>query len=135
MKKAAGNDEKARQTKVSQHKQQAKCNFEDGRGGLGKSASQGTRAWDIENKACNSFSQKRAANRHLDIKFGEKFGGILRQLIAENDEQLAEYRSKLVEYQAKIEKLEQKRSQLRELYEQLQGQASVGEEEESQEEE
>ena len=130
MKKAAGNDEKARQTKVSQHKQQAQCNFEDGRGGLGKSASQSTRAWDIENEACHSFSQKRAFHRHFDLKFGEKLGGILRQLIAENDEQLADYRSKLAEYQLQIEKLEQKRHQLRELYEQLQGQASVGEEEE-----
>ncbi len=127
VKKATGNDEKARQTKVSQHKQQAECNFEDGRRGLGVSASQGARAWDIENKACNSFSQRRDSTRHLNIEIGKIFGGILRQLIAENDEQLADYRSKLAEYQSKIEKLEQRRLQLRDFYEELQGEASVGE--------
>jgi hypothetical protein len=49
-------------------------------------------------------------------------------LIADNDDQLAEYRSK-------IEKLEQRGLQLLALYEQLQVETSTGEEEESSEEE
>lgn len=128
MSQPKGNDKTARQTEASQADNQR--NIEHDSGKLGASASQGTRAWDIENEACDSFSQKRAFYRYLDLKFGEKLGGILRQLIVVNDEQLADYRSKLAEYQSQIEKLEQKRHQLRELYEQLQGQASVGEEEE-----
>ena len=113
-----GNDTQARQTKVSKPKN--KYIDEDCRGRLGASASQSERAWDVENEAGNPTSERRDSNRHINSKPGKTFGGILRQLIAENGDQLAEYRLKLAEYQSKIEELEQRRSQLQEFYEQLQ---------------
>ncbi len=128
-----GNDEQARQTEVSKQKDQ--YIDEDCRGGLGASASQGKRAWDVENEAGNPVGERRDSDRYIDTKPGKTFGGILRQLIAENNDQLAEYRSKLAEYQSKIEELEHRRSQLQEFYEQLQVNAGEDEDEESSEEE
>lgn len=123
-----GNDKQARQTKVSKQKDQHID--EDCRGRLGASASPGERPWDVENETGNPTGKRRDSNRHIDTEPGKKFGGILRQLIAEHDEQLAEYRSKLAEYQSKIEELEQRRSQLREFYEQLQVNTDEGEDDE-----
>ncbi len=128
-----GNDTQARQTKVSKPKN--KYIDEDCRGRLGASASQSERAWDVENEASNPTGKRRDSNRHINSKPGKTFGGILRQLIAENNDQLAEYRSKLAEYQSKIEELEHRRSQLQEFYEQLQVNAGEDEDEESSEEE
>jgi hypothetical protein len=128
-----GNDTQARQTKVSKPKN--KYIDEDCRGRLGTSASQSQRAWDVENEASNPTGKRRDSNRHINSKPGKTFGGILRQLIAENNDQLAEYRSKLAEYQSKIEELEQRRSQLQEFYEQLQVNAGEDEDKESSEEE
>jgi hypothetical protein len=126
VKQAAGNDEKARQTKVSQQKQQAQCNSEDDRGGLGASASQGERARDVENKTDNPICEKRDSRRSSGTQRGTIFGGILRQLIAETRDQLADYRSK-------TEQLENRLLRLQEFYEQLQ--AEIGEEGELSEDE
>ncbi len=128
-----GNDTQARQTKVSKPKN--KYIDEDGRGRLGASASQGEIAGNVENKTSYPTGKRRDSNRHIDIKSGKTFGGILRQLIAENGDQLAEYRLKLAEYQSKIEELEQRRSQLQEFYEQLQAEIGEGEEDELSEDE
>ncbi len=131
--RSAGNGEQARQTKARQADNQ--CNSEHDPGRLGASASQSERAWDVENEASNPTGKRRDSNRHINSKPGKTFGGILRQLIAENNDQLAEYRSKLAEYQSKIEELEHRRSQLQEFYEQLQVNAGEDEDEESSEEE
>lgn len=133
MSQPKGNDKTARQTEASQDDDQR--NPEHDTGGLGAFGGQSQSAGNIENKASNSISQRRDSTRHIDIELGEIFGGMLRQLIVENGEQLADYRSKLAEYQSKIEKLEHKRLQLRELYEELQGQASTNENEQALEEE
>jgi len=121
-----GNDTQARQTKVSQPKD--KCIDADDGGGLGTSANQSRRIGDVANEAGNPTGKRRDSDGHVKTKRGKIFGGILRQLIEEHDDQLAEYRSKLAEYQSKIEKLEQKRYQLQELYEQLQVDTCEGEE-------
>ena len=123
MKQSAGNDEKARQTKVSQQKQQAQCNLENGRGGLGTSASQGESARDVENETDNPIRQKRDSSRFSSTERGKTFGGILSQLIVDTRDQLADYRSK-------IEKLENRLLQLQQLYEQLQAEMGEGEDEE-----
>lgn len=128
-----GNDEQARQTEVSKQKDQ--YIDEDCRGGLGASASQGNRAWHVENEAGNPVGERRDSDRYIDTKPGKTFGGILRQLIAENDDRLAEYRLKLAEYKSKIEELEHRRSQLREFYEQLQAEIGDSEDDELPEEE
>ncbi len=137
MKRSAGNGEKARQTEVSQqqNKQQDQCNPEHEQGGLGTSASQGRSARDDEDKTDNPIGEKRDSSGFSGTERGKSFGGILRQLIAENDDRLAEYRLKLAEYQSKIEELEQRRSQLREFYEQLQAEIGDGEDDEASEEE
>jgi archaellum component FlaC len=114
VKQSAGNGEEARQTKVSQHKQQAECNLEDGRGGLGTSASQGESAGDVENETNNPICEKRDSIGFSGTQRGKIFGGILSQLIVDTRDQLADYRSK-------IEKLENMLLQLQQLYEQLQG--------------
>jgi hypothetical protein len=137
MKRSAGNGEKARQTEVSQqqNKQQDQCNPEHEQGGLGTSASQGRSARDDEDKTDNPIGEKRDSSGFSGTERGKSVGGILRQLIAENNAQLAEYRSKLAEYQSKIEDLEQRRYQLREFYEQLQAEIGQGEDDELPEEE
>ncbi len=123
MKQSAGNDEEARQTKVSQQKQQAQCNLEDGRGGLGTSASQGESAGDVENETSNPIRQKRDSSRFSSTERGKTFGGILSQLIVDTRDQLADYRSK-------IEKLENRLLQLQQLHEQLQAEMGEDEDEE-----
>jgi hypothetical protein len=126
VKQSAGNDEEARQTKVSQQKQQAQCNLEDGRGGLGTSASQGESAGDVENETSNPIRQKRDSSRFSSTERGKTFGGILSQLIVNTRDQLADYR-------LKIEKLENMLLQLQQLYEQLQ--AEMGGDDEASEDE
>ena len=126
MKQSAGNDEEARQTKVSQQKQQAQCNLEDGRGGLGTSASQGESAGDVENETSNPIRQKRDSSRFSSTERGKTFGGILSQLIVDTRDQLADYR-------LKIEKLENMLLQLQQFYEQLQ--AEMGGDDEASEDE
>lgn len=128
MKQVAGNDEKARQTKVSQQKQQAQRNSENGRGGLGASATQGESAGDVENETDNPICEKRDSSGFSGTERGTIFGGILRQLIAETRDQLADYR-------LKIEQLENRLLQLQEFYEQLQAEIGGGEDEELPEEE
>jgi TolA-binding protein len=128
-----GNDTQARQTKVSKPKN--KCIDEDCTGRVGASASQSERAWGVENETGNPTGERRDSNRNIDTKPGKTFGGMLRQLIAEHNDQLAEYRSKLAEYQSKIEELEHRRSQLQEFYEQLQVNAGEDEDEELPEDE
>jgi archaellum component FlaC len=123
VKQSAGNDEEARQTKVSQQKQQAQCNLENGRGGLGTSASQGESARDVENETDNPIRQKRDSSRFSSTERGKTFGGILSQLIVDTGDQLADYRSK-------IEKLENRLLQLQQLYEQLQAEMGEDEDEE-----
>jgi len=123
MKQPAGNDKKARQAEVSQQKQQDKCNPEHDTGRLGASASQSERARDVKDTTGNPTGKRRDSSRHIITKRGTTFGGILRQLIAENDDQLAEYRSK-------IEKLEKRRHQLQELYAQLQQEIDEGQDDE-----
>jgi hypothetical protein len=128
VKQSAGNDEEARQTKVSQQKQQAQCNLEDGRGGLGTSASQGESAGDVENETSNPIRQKRDSSRFSSTERGKTFGGILSQLIVDTRDQLADYR-------LKIEKLENMLLQLQQLYEQLQAEMGGDEDDEAPEEE
>lgn len=128
MKQSAGNGEEARQTKVSQHKQQAECNLEDGRGRLGTSANQGASAGDVENEIDNSICEKRDSSRFSDTERGKIFGGILSQLIVQTRDQLADYRSK-------IEKLESMLLQLQQFYEQLQAEMGEDEEDEAPEDE
>ncbi len=128
MKQSAGNDEKARPAKVSQQKQQAQCNSEDDRGGLGTSASQGESTGDVQNKTDNPICEKRDSNGFSGTERGTIFGGILRQLIAQTRDQLADYRSK-------IEQLENRLLQLQEFYEQLQAEIGEGEDDELPEEE
>jgi hypothetical protein len=123
VKQSAGNDEEARQTKVSQQKQQAQCNLENGRGGLGTSASQGESARDVENETDNPIRQKRDSSRFSSTERGKTFGGILSQLIVDTRDQLADYRSK-------IEKLENRLLQLQQLHEQLQAEMGEDEDEE-----
>ncbi len=128
MKQSAGNGEEARQAKVSQQKQQDQCNLEDGRGGLGTSASQGESAGDVENETDNPIRQKRDASRFSGTERGKIFGGILSQLIVQTRDQLADYRSK-------IEKLENMLLQLQQFYEQLQAEIGDSEDDELPEEE
>ncbi len=128
MKQSAGNGEEARPAKVSQQKQQDQCNLEDGRGGLGTSASQGESAGDVENETDNPIREKRDASRFSGTERGKIFGGILSQLIVQTRDQLADYRSK-------IEKLENMLLQLQQFYEQLQAEIGDSEDDELPEEE
>jgi hypothetical protein len=92
------------------------------------SRGQGESAGDVKDTTGNPTGKRRDSDRHIETERGKIFGGILRQLIADSDDQLAEYRSK-------IEKLEQRHQRLLALYEQLQVEADAGEDEELREDE
>jgi hypothetical protein len=121
MSQPEGND--GQETKVQTSQDDNQRNAEHEARGLGTSASQGKSAGDVKNTTSNPTGKRRDSNRHVEIERGKIFGGILRQLIADNDAQLAEYRSK-------IEELEKRGQQLLALCEQLQVEADEGEEEE-----
>jgi hypothetical protein len=126
MSQAQGNDGQERKAEASQDDDKRDAEHEAR--GLGTSASQGKSAGDVKNTTGNPTGKRRDSNRHVEIERGKIFGGILRQLIADNDGQLAEYRSK-------IEELEKRGQQLLALYEQLQVEADEGEDDELPEEE
>ncbi|HEY9668925.1 MAG TPA: hypothetical protein V6C91_19100 [Coleofasciculaceae cyanobacterium] len=126
MSQPEGNDGQERKAEASQDDNQR--NTEHEARGLGASNAQGKSAGDVQNTTGNSTGKRRDSDRHIETERGKIFGGILRQLIADNDDQLADYRSK-------IEKLEHRRLQLLALYEQLQLDIGEGEDEEPPEEE
>ncbi len=125
MSQSKGNDGQERKAKASQDDAQRNTEHEARR--LGASRDQGESDGDVKDTTGNPTGKRRDSDRHIKTERGKIFGGILRQLIADNDVQLAEYRSK-------IEKLEQRGLQLLALYEQLQVETSTGEDEESSEE-
>lgn len=116
-----GNDQETRQTEVRQRDEN--CSDEDDSGRLGSSAIQSGKIRHDEDRTNKPICPRRSSDRHTNTEQGKIFGGILRQLIAENDDQLAEYRSK-------IEKLEKRRHQLQELYAQLQQELDSSEDDE-----
>jgi hypothetical protein len=126
MSQPEGNDGQERKVEASQDDDQR--NAEHEARGLGASRDQGESAGDVKDTTGNPTGKRRDSDRHIETERGKIFGGILRQLIADNDAQLAEYHSK-------IEKLEQRGLQLLALYEQLQAEMGEGEDEESPEEE
>ena len=126
MSQAQGNDGQERKAEASQDDDKRDAEHEAR--GLGTSASESKSAGDVKNTTGNPTGKRRDSNRHVEIERGKIFGGILRQLIADNDGQLAEYRSK-------IEELEKRGQQLLGLYEQLQVETDEGEEDELPEEE
>ena len=126
MSQPEGNDGQERKAEASQDDDKRDAEHEAR--GLGTSASESKSAGDVKNTTGNPTGKRRDSNRHVEIERGKIFGGILRQLIADNDGQLAEYRSK-------IEELEKRGQQLLGLYEQLQVETDEGEEDELPEEE
>lgn len=126
MSQPEGNDGQERKAEASQDDDQR--NTEHEARGLGSSTGQGKSAGDVKDTTGNPTSKRRDSNRHIETERGKIFGGILRQLIADSDDQLAEYRSK-------IEKLEQRHQRLLALYEQLQVEADAGEDDELPEDE
>lgn len=126
MSQPEGND--GQETKVQTSQDDNQCNAEHETRGLGTSASQGKSAGDVKNTTSDPTGKRRDSDRHVETERGKIFGGILRQLIADNDGQLAEYHSK-------IEELEKRGQQLLALYEQLQVEADEGEEDELSEDE
>ncbi len=126
MSQPEGNDGQEGKAETSQDDNQRNAEHEARR--LAASRGQGESAGDVKDTTSNPTGKRRDSNRHIKTERGTIFGGILRQLIADNDDQLAEYRSK-------IEKLEQRGLQLLALYEQLQVETTTGEDEESSEEE
>ncbi len=125
MSQPEGNDGQERKAEASQDDNQR--NAEHEARGLGASTGQGKSAGHVKNTTGNPTGKRRDSDRHIETERGKIFGGILRQLIADNDDQLADYRSK-------IEKLEHRRLQLLALYEQLQVDIGEGEEDEASEE-
>jgi hypothetical protein len=121
-----GGQGQERKAEASQDDDQRNAEHEARR--LGASRDQSKSAGDVKDTTSNQTGKRRNSDRHIETERGTIFGGILRQLIADNDDQLADYRSK-------IEKLEQRGLQLLVLYEQLQIETSKGEDEESSEDE
>jgi hypothetical protein len=126
MSQPEGNDGQEGKAETSQDDDQRNAEHEARR--LGASRGQGESAGDVKDTTGNPTGKRRDSNRHIETERGKIFGGILRQLIADNDDQLADYRSK-------IEKLEQRRLQLLALYEQLQVETDEGEEDKLSEDE
>jgi hypothetical protein len=128
MSQPEGNGGQGQERKAEASQDDDQCNAEHEARRLGASRDQSKSAGDVKDATSNQTGKRRDSDRHIETERGTIFGGILCQLIADNDDQLAEYRSK-------IEKLEQRGLQLLALYEQLQVETSTGEEEESSEEE
>ena len=126
MSQPEGNDGQERKAEASQDDNQRNAEHEARR--LGTSRDQSKSAGDVKDTTSNQTGKRRDSDGHSNTERGTISGGILRQLIAETHDQLAEYRSK-------IEKLEQRSLQLLALYEQLQVETSKGEDEELSEEE
>ena len=126
MSQPEGNDGQERKVEASQDDDQRNAEHEARR--LGTSRDQSKSAGDVKDTTSNQTGKRRDSDRHIETERGKIFGGILRQLIADSDDQLAEYRSK-------IEKLEQRHQRLLALYEQLQVEADAGEDEELREDE
>ena len=121
-----GRQGQERKAEASQDDDQRNAEHEARR--LGAFRDQSKSARDVKDTTGNQTGKRRDSDRHIETERGTIFGGILCQLIADNDDQLAEYRSK-------IEKLEQRGLQLLALYEQLQVETSKGEEDELSEDE
>ncbi len=127
MSQPEGNDGQERKVEASQDDNQRNAEHEGRR--LGTSVGQSESAGDVKDTTSNPTGERGDSDRHVETDSGKASGGILRQLIEEHEDQLAEYRAKLAEYQSMIEKLEQRRRQLLTLYEQLQVETGEGEEE------
>ncbi|MBD1807657.1 hypothetical protein H6F98_19725 [Microcoleus sp. FACHB-SPT15] len=121
MSQPEGNDGQKRKAEASQDDNQRNAEHE-GRG-LGTSAGQGESAGAVKDRISNPTGKRRDSDRHINTERGTISGGILRQLIEETHDQLADYRSK-------INKLENRLLQLEELYAQLQAKTGEGEDEE-----
>jgi hypothetical protein len=122
MSQPEGNDGQERKVEASQDDDQRNVEHEGRR--LGASACQGEGAGDVKNRIGNPTGKRRDSDRHIETGRGKIFGGILRQLIVQTRDQLADYRSK-------IDNLENSLLQLQQLYEHLQAEMSEGEDEES----
>ena len=121
MSQPEGNDGQERKAEASQDDNQRNAEHE-GRG-LGTSAGQGESDGAVKDRISNPAGKRRDSDGHINPERGTISGGILRQLIAETHDQLADYRSK-------IDKLENRLLQLEELYAQLQAKTGEGEDEE-----
>jgi hypothetical protein len=121
MSQPEGNDGQERKAKASQDDNQRNAEHESR--GLGTSADQGQSARAVKDRISNPTGKRRDSDGYINTERGTISGGILRQLIAETHDQLADYRSK-------IDKLENRLLQLEELYAQLQAKTGEGEDEE-----
>ncbi|MEP0833416.1 hypothetical protein NDI48_19810 [Microcoleus sp. AS-A8] len=124
MKTRKGNDEQARQTKIRQEHEDS--DLARRAEGLGTIPSESQSSRDVQISVSAEVSQGRDTDRFSDTHRGTTAGGIIRELLDENDELTAYHSSQIEFHNNRLKQLSTRRARLERLYGELQ--AKTGEE-------
>lgn len=123
LKTRKGNDEQARQTKIRQEHQDS--DLARRAEGLGTIPSESQSSRDVQISVSAEVSQGRDTDRFSDTHRGTTAGGIIRELLDENDELTAYHSSQIEFHNNRLKQLSTRRARLERLYAELQ--AKTGE--------
>lgn len=124
LKTRKGNDEQARQTKIRQEHEDS--DLARRAEGLGTIPSESQSSRDVQISVSAEVSQGRDTDRFSDTHRGTTAGGIIRELLDENDELTAYHSSQIEFHNNRLKQLSTRRARLERLYGELQ--AKTGEE-------
>jgi len=116
-------DKRSRKTKIRQEHEDSDLEARAERLGTIPSESQSSR--DVEISASTTVSQGRDTDRFGDTHRGTTAGGIIRELLDENDELTAYHSSQIEFHNNRLKQLSKRRARLEHLYAELQ--AKTGE--------
>jgi hypothetical protein len=118
-----GNDEQARKTKIRQEHEDS--DLARRAEGLGTIPTESQSSRDVEISVSTEVSQGRDTDRFGDTHRGTTAGGIIRELLDENDELTAYHSSQIEFHNNRLKQLSKRRARLEHLYAELQ--AKTGE--------
>ena len=116
-------DKRSRQTKIRQEHEDS--DLEAGAERLGTIPSESQSSRDVEISVSTAVSQGRDTDRFSDTHRGTTAGGIIRELLDENDELTAYHSSQIEFHNNRLKQLSKRRTRLEHLYAELQ--AKTGE--------
>ena len=123
LKRRKGNDEQAWKTKIRQEHEDS--DLETRAEGLGTIPSESQSSRNVEISVSAEISQGRDTDRFGDTHRGTTAGGIIRELLDENDELTAYHSSQIEFHNNRLKQLSTRKTRLERLYAELQ--AKTGE--------
>lgn len=111
-------DKRSRKTKIRQEHEDS--DLEAGAEGLGTIPSESQSSRDVEISVSTEVSQGRDTDRFGDTHRGTTAGGIIRELLDENDELTAYHSSQIDFHNNRLKQLSTRRARLERLYAELQ---------------